>query len=149
MRHRQLAQRRTRTRTHRGDYEKALGSTPKVYCGELLYSDQQETIKVARFIVRNGEIAFDLTTDWGLGEHWNYMGIAKLRKDGAYAAVNVIGKQVVGSSKANESESLPCSIRFKIQSQSVNKIQISGDWFENGEAYSFAGKLEKLTPNKR
>lgn len=118
--------------------------SPRVYCGELYYADVGDQIEVSRFIVRKDTIAFDLLTEWNLGGHWRFCGVAKLLSNGAFLSDHVVGTEMVGKTGGNES--VPVRLRFEIEKQSDLRIQISGILFLRGDANKFAGKLKKFIP---
>lgn len=117
------------------------------YCGQLLYTELEEVIEVSRFIVRKEEIAFDLTTEWGLGGRWNYSGVAALRKPNVYVVTNLTGRRVVGATRVDES--VPWSIAVRVESQSERLLEIAGTWSETGDVYAFEGKLKTYVAAKR
>ncbi|TAK52686.1 MAG: hypothetical protein EPO27_00790 [Betaproteobacteria bacterium] len=110
------------------------------YCGQLLYTELEEVIEVSRLIVREKEIAFDLITEWGLGDRWNYSGVAALRKPHVYAVTNLTGRRIIGATRVDET--VRCNIAFRIESQSERLVEITGTWSESGDVYAFEGKLK-------
>ncbi len=118
--------------------------SPRVYCGELHFTDADEQIEVSRLIVREDRIAFELLTEWGLGGHWRFCDVAKLLPNGAFLSDDVVGTEMIG--KTGGHKSAPVHFRFEIEKQSDLRIQITGILFLRGEANRFAGKLKKFTP---
>lgn len=132
------------TLKNKGKAPSAISS--HTYCGNLDYEETGETIEFSRFIVRENEIAFDLLTEWTLGEHWRFSGVAKSLPNGAFLSDSIKGKQVAGGKEAMES--LPVRFRFEIKKQSDRKIQISGIFFAPDEPYTFSGHLKKTLSGK-
>ena len=118
--------------------------SPRVYCGELYYTDADEKIAVSRFIVKKDEIAFDLLTEWNLGGHWRFCDVAKLLPNGAFLSDYFEGTEMIGRTGGYKSASV--RFRFEIEKPSDSRVQVSGILFLRGEANRFAGKLKKFTP---
>lgn len=127
--------------------KKQLLATPRAYYGELRYSTVDEHIEVSRFIARGDEVSFDLSTEWGLGGHWRFCGVAKVLPGGAFLSEGINGRQMIGNAKGYESR--PVRFRFEIKRQSDSRIQISGTLFLQGEEHTFSGTLKHLTLKNR
>jgi hypothetical protein len=110
-------------------------------CKGDLYFDDDDTIKVGAFILRNEEISFDMTSSWAGGGSWRVVALAT-RKEGAE------NEFITGSEKATNVvtgvHSSQCRITFKLKEVSDEFISISGFWSEDAELYEFEGDLEVI-----
>jgi len=127
----------------------SAGQEAHVYCGELFYADREEQIDVSRFIVREKAISFDLVTEVDLGGHWAFNGVAEQvpRQPRLYAAAHVIGNEIVGNTRGEESGSI--RFEFEIKKQSEVRLEVGGRWSSGGAMHAFSGTLKKYRPPNR
>jgi len=107
-----------------------------VFNGFLYYKDSGDYLEIERFIVRESQLAFQLTSTWGEHGQWSIDATA------SQAGNEYISKEI--TSHQGKREGLPCIIRFRIKSQTENEVSVEGAWSESGEIYEFEGNLEKI-----
>ena len=101
-----------------------------MYSG-ILYFEDGDPIKVRSFIVRDGEVAFDLSGGWGQHGMWTRTGVARQRGAEFHSDV--------APSFKDDVEGYPCKLVF----QTVRGGDVEGTWSEQGEARAFSGSLEE------
>ena len=101
-----------------------------MYSGTLYFEDG-DPVEVRWFIVRDDEIAFDLTGGWGEHGMWTRGGIARQQGPEFHSDVAPSFQEGV--------EGYPCKIVF----QTVRGGDVEGYWFEEGETRTFSGSLEE------
>ena len=106
------------------------------YTGKLHYLESDEYLDVSALIVREGEIAFALTSVIEYGRWESASGtVAKFQGNGAYLAGNVV--------MSNGPKSELWDIRFCIvHDESGQPIELSGEISRAAETYQFSGELE-------
>lgn len=107
------------------------------YSGRLYYDKSTDHLDVARFIVRERDIGFELTS---VGTHgpWKTTegATALLEADGTYLAPATIAeRQGARTSKWR--------IVFRITDQTTESITVDGEICEDGEESSFSGELSR------
>lgn len=101
-----------------------------MYSGTLYFEDG-DPVEVRSFIVRDSEIAFDLTGGWGEHGFWRREGVARQQGHEFHSDM--------APSFQNGEEGYPCKIVFR----TVRGGDVDGYWFEESEAHAFSGSLEK------
>lgn len=111
-----------------------------VYAGTLYFEDN-DVMAVHRLVVRDGELAFDVSVTWGDSERWDIDLIATELKDGAFQSPK---KRT--HNKVREGPS--CEFWCQIAEQNSRRIALDGRWIESGEYYDFSGELERITKSE-
>lgn len=123
-------------------------SKPRAYQGTLYVEESEEEVRVSRFIVRQGEIAFDLSAI-AIDEsaNWRFSGTATLAPSGRYVSPEIEG--TLALDRSTTEESIPTKFAFEVPKQSSRGVQVRGWWIAGGERCEFSGELKPLKAAKR
>lgn len=111
-----------------------------IYSGTLFFDDD-DVLEVHRLVVRDGELAFDISVTWGDSERWKTSLVAKELDDGAFQSPK-------SPTRSGAREGPLCEFWCVIVQRNSRRIELEGRWIENDEYYDFKGELESVAKSE-